>query len=67
MKVNICGFELKLCPNSDCYRPYDLEIHKDFSYVWCKACGVRGPMCDGHVEDAVFGWNDLPRIGDQTF
>jgi hypothetical protein len=32
-----------------------------FDRVWCKSCGTTGPWFDGHPDDAVYGWNSLPR------
>ena len=60
-----CGNKLKKevyvdpCPNPNCFNKTDIKIHLNFDYVWCHGCGMRGPMFDGHIEDAIFGWNDL--------
>jgi len=53
---------LKPCPNPDCYSDgLHLELCRNFDYVSCRSCGMHGPMFDGHPDDAIEGWNDLPR------
>jgi hypothetical protein len=53
---------LKSCPNPDCCSDgLQLELCRNFDYVSCRSCGVHGPMFDGHPDDAIDGWNDLPR------
>jgi hypothetical protein len=53
---------LKPCPNLDCCsNGLNLELHRNFDYVTCISCGVHGPVFDGHPDDAIAGWNDLPR------
>jgi transcription elongation factor Elf1 len=43
------------CPfcNSD-----DVELHRNFDYVYCKNCGARGSFFDGHPQDAINAWNN---------
>ena len=59
-KITIEGNQLKECPNC---RSRDLAIHKGFSYVWCRSCGMNGPCSDGNAYDAVMEWNSLWRKG----
>jgi hypothetical protein len=40
-------------------------VHQ-FDRVWCKSCGTTGPWFDGHSDDAVYGWNSLPRRNPQV-
>lgn len=55
-------FDLLPCPNPDCCsNGLNLELHRNFDYVMCISCGVHGPVFDGHPDDAIDGWNDLPR------
>jgi hypothetical protein len=35
----------------------NLSIHRDFDYVQCEMCHCAGPMFDGHLIDAIDGWN----------
>jgi len=35
----------------------DVELHRNFDYVFCKNCGARGSYFDGHPEDAINAWN----------
>jgi len=57
-KMKDFSHRLANCPNCE---SFNLEIHKNFDYVFCKHCGVGGPQFDGHPEDAIAGWNSLPR------
>jgi hypothetical protein len=55
--------KVRPCPNLDCCEPHKVGLSDPggFDYVWCESCGTRGPVKDGHMEDAVALWNDLPR------
>ena len=51
---------LQPCPNPGCCSDgFQLKTHENFDYVECTSCGTRGPIFDGHPEDAINGWNDL--------
>lgn len=63
-EVIIGKHKLRPCPNPSCYEPMNLELHRNFDYIVCKGCGLKGPVKDGHPEDAVQDWNALPREGD---
>jgi hypothetical protein len=53
---------LKPCPNPDCCsNGLQLSLHRNFDYISCSSCGMSGPVFDGHPDDAIEGWNDLPR------
>lgn len=54
--------QLERCPNLECSSDgHSLKLHSNPNFVSCTVCGVRGPMFDKHSEDAIRGWNLLPR------
>jgi hypothetical protein len=63
--VEVEGYMVRACPNTGCCsNGFDLQLHRKFDYIFCMSCGMRGPVKDGHPEDAVADWNSLPRRGD---
>ena len=50
---------IKSCPNC---KGDNIELKRNFDRVQCESCGVTGPWFDGHSEDAISGWNNLPRL-----
>ena len=52
---------VKRCPNPNCSWGLNLELHRNYEYVYCKSCGLSGPIKDGYPKDAIEDWNNLPR------
>ena len=52
--------KIKDCPFCNCG---DVELHRNFDYVFCKNCGARGSFFDGHPQDAINAWN---RVTDKS-
>ena len=53
--------QVRYCPNVLCHDSGNLKVHRNFEYIYCKGCGMRGPYFDGHLNDAVNAWNLLKR------
>lgn len=57
--VSTTGREgLLRCPSCGSNR---IELKRNFDRIQCMFCGVTGPWFDGHSEDAISGWNTMPR------